>query len=135
MASLLRQSSAAKAAVQAVIPSLVTQNKATQEQGGAFFVPADGGGPPEEQKEEAVEEEEDPQTLLQTISEHLSLSFLSRSKAFDRGDGREEREWDRLLVGYLCLLSQWLWENPRGVREFLEAGGLSVVKPLPAVDF
>jgi hypothetical protein len=30
-------------------------------------------------------------------------------------------------VAYLCLLSQWLWEDPGAVREFLNAGGLSVV--------
>jgi hypothetical protein len=91
-------------------------------------VPADGAGPPEKpSQEEDPDNDERPQTLLQTLAEHLSLSFLSRGRAIERGDGREEREWDRLIVGYLSLLSQWLWENPNAVREFLEAGGLSVV--------
>ncbi|KAI0278406.1 p115 like vesicle tethering protein [Russula aff. rugulosa BPL654] len=30
-------------------------------------------------------------------------------------------------AAYLSLLSQWLWEDPRTVREFLEAGGLGVL--------
>lgn len=72
------------------------------------------------------DEDEPPQALLQILSENLSLSFLSRSRA-DTSD-RELREWDRLVVGYLCLLSQWLWEDPGAVREFLNAGGLGVVR-------
>jgi hypothetical protein len=90
-------------------------------------VPADGGPPPEviSPVEPEKDDDEQPQTLLQLLSENLSLSFLSRSRA-DTSD-RESREWDRLVVGYLCLLSQWLWENPKAVKEFLEAGGLGVV--------
>jgi intracellular protein transport protein USO1 len=93
-------------------------------------VPADGGPPPEATKlaEDEKEDDEPPQTLLQLLSENLSLSFLSRSRA-DTSD-RESREWDRLVVGYLCLLSQWLWEDPKAVREFLNAGGLGVVSCL-----
>jgi len=93
---------------------------------GQFFVPADGGPPPEVVSPVEPEKDDDePQTLLQLLSENLSLSFLSRSRA-DTSD-REAREWDRLVVGYLCLLSQWLWEDPKAVNEFLEAGGLGVV--------
>lgn len=72
------------------------------------------------------DDDEPPQSLIQHLSENLSLSFLSRSRS-DNSD-REAREWDRLVVGYLCLLSQWLWEDPKAVREFLEAGGLGVVR-------
>ena len=90
-------------------------------------MPADGGPPPEVVSlvEPEKDDDEQPQTLLQLLSENLSLSFLSRSRA-DTSD-RESREWDRLVVGYLCLLSQWLWEDPKAVKEFLEAGGLGVV--------
>jgi len=87
-----------------------------------LFVPADGA-PPEVKVEE---DDEPPETLLQLLSENLSLSFLSRSRA--NTSERESREWDRLVVGYLCLLSQWLWENPGAVRDFLQAGGLGLVR-------
>ncbi|RXW24974.1 hypothetical protein EST38_g885 [Candolleomyces aberdarensis] len=89
----------------------------------AFFVPADGA-PPAAPAEEDIEKDP-PQSLLQILSENLSLALLSRSRA-DTSD-REIREWDRLVISYLALLSQWLWEDPRSVREFLEAGGLSVL--------
>lgn len=89
-------------------------------------MPADG--PPPSVAAPAPEEEDDdlPESLIQQLSENLSLAFLSRSRS-DNSD-REAREWDRLVVGYLCLLAQWLWEDPKAVREFLEAGGLGVVR-------
>jgi intracellular protein transport protein USO1 len=88
-----------------------------------FFVPADGAPP----KSTPIDEPEDDeaQTLLQILSENLSLSLLSRSRA--NTSDKEAREWDRYVVGYLCLLSQWLWEDPKSVRDFLDAGGLGVV--------
>ena len=130
LASLLRSSPPAKSLVRGVVPTLLPQHPMTPAPNASFFVPADGPAAGEEPVVEKTDDEEDrPQTLLQTIAEHLSLAFLSRSKSIERGDGREEREWDRLIIGYLSLLSQWLWENPVGVREFLEAGGLSVVSP------
>ncbi|KAI9573289.1 p115 like vesicle tethering protein [Boletus coccyginus] len=61
-----------------------------------------------------------PQSLIPLFTENLSLVLL-----------REVREWERLIVGYLCLLAQWLWEDPKAVRDFLEAGGLGVlVEPI-----
>lgn len=88
-----------------------------------LFIPADGtpSAPPAEEHEN----EDENQTLLQVLNENLSLSLLSRSRA-DTSD-RDSREWDRYVVGYLCLLSQWLWEDPKSVREFLDGGGLGVV--------
>lgn len=92
----------------------------------AFFVPADGAPPTAPPQEDDLERDE-PQSLLQIITENLSLALLSRSRA-DTSD-REIREWDRLVVSYMSLLAQWLWEDPKSVRDFLEAGGLSVVSP------
>ena len=128
-ASLLRFSPSAKSLAQEVVPGLAIHPPLTPSASGAFFVPADGTGASVPQQEDP-DSDDRPQTLLQTLTEHLSLSFLSRSRAIERGNSREERQWDRLLVGYLSLLSQWLWENPNGVREFLEAGGLSLVSRL-----
>ena len=101
---------------------------------GSFFVPADGPAP-EIVNEKVEENDEPPQTLLQMLTENLSLSLLSRSRA-DSSD-REARHWDRLIVGYLGLLSQWLWDDPAAVRDFLNAGGLGVVRSryFPCVFF
>ena len=89
----------------------------------SFFVPADGAPPAPLEKDN--DDEDDSQTLLQYLTENLSLGLLSRSRA--NNSDRDAREWDRYVVGYLCLLSQWLWEDPKSVREFLNAGGLGVV--------
>ena len=89
-----------------------------------FFVPADDAQPAL-----SVQEQDDddlPQSLIPLFSENLSLSFLSKSRV-DTADEELVREWERLIVGYLTLLGQWLWEDPKAVREFLEAGGLGVV--------
>ena len=91
-------------------------------------MPADGGPPPAAVPGDEDTDDDAPQSLLQILSEHLSLAFLARARA-DIPD-REAREWDRLCVGYLCLLVQWLWEDPPAVREFLEAGALGVVSAI-----
>ena len=122
-AHLLRSSPRAKGLARSITPAPL--NPPNGGGTGDFFVPADGS-PAESKIPDVTEDYDEPQTLLQTLCENLSLSFLSRSRA-DTSE-RESREWDRLLVAYLCLLSQWLWEDPASVREFLDAGGLGVVR-------
>ncbi|KAG8220521.1 hypothetical protein J3R82DRAFT_3224 [Butyriboletus roseoflavus] len=78
---------------------------------GQFFVPADGAHPPPSVPE--PDDDDAPQSLIPLFTENLSLSFLSKSRV----DVAEEKEW--------------LWEEPKAVREFLEAGGLGVlVEPI-----
>ncbi|KAF8963607.1 p115 like vesicle tethering protein [Flammula alnicola] len=123
-AHLLRSSPRAKASARLIMPSPPPTTSGGQSN---FFVPADGA-PPEPAAEEP-EDEDEPQTLLHILSENLSLALLSRSRASN--SDREAREWDRYVVGYLCLLSQWLWEDPKSVKDFLDAGGLGVlVEPI-----
>ena len=98
---------------------------ATSTASGAFFVPADGGPPPAADLPPKEDAEDEPQSLLALLTEHLSLAFLQRSRAGLAP--RETREADRVICAYLSLLAQWLWEDPRAVREFLEAGGLGVL--------
>lgn len=114
---LLRASTHAKTLARLIVPP-----SAQLVRGGSFYVPADGAPPPPPEEEP---EQEEPQTLLQILSEHLSLAFLARGRA--NTSDREAREWDRLLAGYLTLLSQWLWEDPQAVRQFLDAGALGIV--------
>lgn len=94
---------------------------ASASSGGNFFVPADGGAPPTQDEED----DEPPSSLLQLVTEHLSLSMLARSRCSDNQG--ESRLWDRVIVGYLVLLATWLWDDPKGVRVFLEGGGVGVV--------
>lgn len=126
-AHLLRSSSRAKGLARSITPPSVSVTGAAS---GNFFVPADGA-PPEPALAHDPDDDDPPQTLLQTLCENLSLSFLSRSRA-DTSE-RESREWDRLVVGYLCLFAQWLWEDSGAVREFLDAGGLGVVRQFDIV--
>ncbi|KAJ3514491.1 hypothetical protein NLJ89_g2351 [Agrocybe chaxingu] len=120
---LLRGSPRAKASACQVMPGPLQPAN----QPSSFFVPADGG-PPEPAAAEP-EDDDEPQTLLQILTENLSLALLSRSRT--NTSDREKREWDRYVVGYLSLLSQWLWEDPKSVRGFLDAGGLGVlVEPI-----
>ena len=93
-----------------------------------FFVPADGAATA---VADAVDDDEPPQTLLQILSENLSLALLSRSR--ENLSEKESREWDKLIVAYTCLLSQWLWEDPDSVRDFLDAGGMSVVSEVARI--
>ncbi|PPQ93846.1 hypothetical protein CVT25_013555 [Psilocybe cyanescens] len=121
---LLRSSPRAKASARLIIPGPL---QATHDQNLNFFVPADGA--PLEPAKAEPQDEDEPQTLLQILTENLSLALLSRSRA--NTTEREAREWDRYVVGYLCLLSQWLWEDPKSVKDFLDAGGLGVlVEPI-----
>ncbi|KAI0645108.1 p115 like vesicle tethering protein [Trametes meyenii] len=125
---LLRFSPRAKVLARSIVPQAGSSGQSHGD--SSFFVPADGGAPPAAPEADDDGDDADaPQTLLQILSEHLSLAFLARSRA-DLPD-REAREWDRLCVGYLCLLIQWLWEDPAAVREFLEAGALgALVEPI-----
>lgn len=68
---------------------------------------------------------------MQILTEHLSLAFISRPK-MQVGDSatRVTREWDRIIITYICLLVQWLWDDPKCVRAYLEAGGLTLVRLL-----
>ncbi|KAG6827281.1 hypothetical protein H0H92_012490 [Tricholoma furcatifolium] len=126
---LVRASPRAKALARSIKPS--PASSLPDPNAGAFFVPADGPPPPVPAPEDA-DDDEPPQSVLQILSENLSLSFLSRSRAST--SDRESREWDRLVVGYLCLLSQWLWEDPQSVREFLDAGGFGVVSAIGSFE-
>ncbi|KAI0061957.1 hypothetical protein BV25DRAFT_1826249 [Artomyces pyxidatus] len=124
-AHLIRHAPQCKALARAIMPPSLAPMppSGAAPSGGAFFVPADGGQAPPAEAE--PEDQDEPQTLLQLLTEHLSLSFLSRSRA--GLSEREQRECDRVICSYLSLLSQWLWEDPKAVREFLEAGGLGVL--------
>jgi len=124
-AHLLRHAPYCKDLTRKIIPRPLTPLPASATAGGAFFVPADGEPPPSSEPTSKVDPDDAPQNLLALLTEHLSLAFLQRSRA--ELAPRDAREADRVICAYLSLLSQWLWEDPRAVREFLEAGGLGML--------
>ncbi|KAJ3995281.1 p115 like vesicle tethering protein [Lentinula boryana] len=162
---LIRSSTRCKSLARSIRPLTLTLTltQAVSDNGN-FFVPADGlapGGVPQPISDHDVDDDDGPQTLIQVISENLSLAFLSRSRtdvttttttttstttstststsaptSTSTSDlESESREWDRLIVGYLTMLCQWLWEEPVGVREFLDSGGLGMlVEPINRVS-
>jgi hypothetical protein len=122
-AHLIRHAPACKALARRIMPPPLAASDA----GGSFFVPADGGArptPPPAAPPE-LDDDDEAQALLQVLTEHLSLAFLSRAR--DTWSTHDAREWDRWIIMYLALLSQWLWEDPKAVRVYLEAGGMGVV--------
>ncbi|KZV96729.1 hypothetical protein EXIGLDRAFT_670845 [Exidia glandulosa HHB12029] len=137
-ASLVRSSSAAKTLARSIVPTAVPSSSlAGPGDTSSFFVPADNSSAPaqhqqQQQQDTPGDEDDETQTLLQALAEHLSLALLSRTRAVDE---REAREWDRCIVGILSLLAQWLWDDPRAVKEVLEAGVLStLVEPIGQDD-
>jgi intracellular protein transport protein USO1 len=127
---LLRGSPDAKAIARTIVPSPL--GPGAQGGSGAFFVPADHGNAPAPPPP-AEDDDEPPQSLLQILAEHLSLAFLARRRT--ETSEHEAREWDRLVAGYVCLLTQWLWEEPGSVRDFIEAGALGMlVEPINGTD-
>jgi len=114
--------------VPSTLPASATAAPGAPTDLSAFFVPADGAPPPALQPPSpSQDDDEPPPTLLSAIAEHLTLAFLARGRAQQESGEREAREWDRCIAGILALLAQWLWDDPRAVREVLEAGSLTTV--------
>ncbi|KAL5531786.1 USO1 [Sanghuangporus sanghuang] len=124
--SLIRSSSRCKQIARQLKPSVVGTSAGQQ-----FFIPADGSPSTSQQPAPPESGDDEPQTLIALLAEHLSLAFLSRTHAASAETERDAREWDRLVIVYLSLLAQWLWEDPKAVREYLENGGLGMlVEPI-----
>ncbi|KAH8110425.1 hypothetical protein DFH11DRAFT_1621277 [Phellopilus nigrolimitatus] len=127
-ASLIRSSIRCKQLARLIKPSAVI----TPAAGGQQHQPATTSQSAVSGAEDG-DDDDPPQTLLAVIAEHLSLAFLSRAHAVTAETERETREWDRLIVVYLALLAQWLWEDPKAVREFLENGGVGMISTIHAI--
>lgn len=129
LAHLIKGTPRAKAAALQIVPP---SGEVSTPGGGSFFVPADNSGkaPPP-----PPEDEDEPLPLMQILTEQLSLAFISRPK-MQVGDSptRETREWDRIIINYICLLARWLWDDPKSVRAYLEAGGLTLVRFVSRCD-
>jgi hypothetical protein len=78
-------------------------------------------------------EDDEQVSLLQLIVGNLMMASREQADAANRAakdglDSTEEEDWTRVMVGYLVLLSTWLWDSPKSVKEFLgESANLQVV--------
>ena len=51
------------------------------------------------------------------------MAQREQAQSANAGAGPERGlEWSRIMVGYLIVLSIWLWESPGTVKDFLSEG-------------
>lgn len=69
------------------------------------------------------EDDEERVSLVSIIVGNLMMAQREQAQSTNAGAGPERSaEWDRLMVGYLIVLSIWLWESPPTVKMFLSEG-------------
>lgn len=117
--SLIRGSEKCKTLARSIIPNTV-----------APLVPASNfveAATLASEKHPAEDEDEDPpQALLSALLGNLAMAMRSRSISRERGE-RDMRDWDRVIVAYLVILSAWAWDSPIAVKDILEEGGIMTV--------
>ncbi|KAF9235255.1 hypothetical protein BU15DRAFT_65006 [Melanogaster broomeanus] len=117
-AQLLSSSPRSKTVARSINPSPALHVSTPSQ--SQFFVPADGtpsSSVPDPDDEDA------PQSLISLLSENLS-ALLPVQVARRRRERKRGKGMGAIDCG-------WLWEDPKAVREFLEAGGLGVlVEPI-----
>lgn len=79
--------------------------------------------PVPEPTEDDDDDDDPPQSLLATILGSFAIATRSRAISREKGDD-DLREWDRVVVAYLIVLSAWVWESPISVKQVLEEGGI-----------
>ncbi|KAG8921299.1 hypothetical protein FRC02_000324 [Tulasnella sp. 418] len=129
--SLIRSSDKCKALARSIVPSVVAVMP-TSTPSNNFFTPADG--PPINEKaalkaaEKADDDDDDDeqQPLLSAILGSLAIAIRSRGISREKGD-TDLREWDRVIVAYLIIISGWAWESSVTVKDVLEEGGIMSV--------
>ena len=108
--ALIRSSEKCKAVARSIVPNTVAPP--------VLFLDPNTEKPP-------IPEDDDdpPQPLLPSILGNLAMATRSRAIAREKGDD-DMREWDRVSVAYLIVLSAWVWDNPVAVKDLLEEGGI-----------
>ncbi|ORY56205.1 p115 like vesicle tethering protein [Leucosporidium creatinivorum] len=68
-------------------------------------------------------DEDDRVSLVAILVGNLMMAQREQAQSANAGLGPERGlEWSRVMVGYLIVLSIWLWESPLTVKEFLSEG-------------
>ncbi|SCV68561.1 BQ2448_682 [Microbotryum intermedium] len=68
-------------------------------------------------------DEEERATLVSILVGNLMMAQREQVQSANAGFGPDrDLEWSRVMVGYLMVLSLWLWDSPTTVKEFLSEG-------------
>ncbi|GAA5849938.1 hypothetical protein JCM8547_000958 [Rhodosporidiobolus lusitaniae] len=68
-------------------------------------------------------DEDDRSTLVSILVGNMMMAQREQAQSQNQGFGPERAlEWSRVMIGYLTVLSVWLWESPKTVKEFLSEG-------------
>ncbi|KAL8283699.1 hypothetical protein RQP46_005494 [Phenoliferia psychrophenolica] len=68
-------------------------------------------------------DEDERATLVSILVGNLMMAQREQAQSANAGAGPERGlEWSRVMIGYLIVLSIWLWESPATVKEFLSEG-------------
>lgn len=68
-------------------------------------------------------DEDERASLVSILVGNLMMAQREQAQSANAGEGPERGlEWSRVMVGYLIVLSIWLWESPATVKDFLSEG-------------
>ncbi|KAM0793553.1 hypothetical protein ACM66B_000990 [Microbotryomycetes sp. NB124-2] len=68
-------------------------------------------------------DEDDRISLVAILVGNLMMAQREQAQSQNAGLGPERvLQWSRVMVGYLIVLSAWMWESPTTVKEFLVEG-------------
>ncbi|SCZ90568.1 BZ3500_MvSof-1268-A1-R1_Chr1-3g02071 [Microbotryum saponariae] len=77
-------------------------------------------------------DEEERASLVSILVGNLMMAQREQVQSANAGLGPDRGlEWSRIMVGYLMVLSLWLWDSPTTVTEFLSEGSNLQVKTNP----
>ncbi|KAL4400429.1 Vesicle-mediated ER to Golgi transport protein [Malassezia pachydermatis] len=79
-------------------------------------------------------DDDEPATLVHVVIGNLAMALrehgetLRRERAAQATHGNSSEDWTKVMVGYLVLLSVWLWQSPESIADFLsESANLQVL--------
>lgn len=79
-------------------------------------------------------DDDEPATLVHVVVGNLAMALREQSEVVRREraaqdlNGNPSGDWTKLIVGYLSLLSVWLWQSPASISDLLsESANLQVL--------
>lgn len=79
-------------------------------------------------------DDDEPATLVHVVVGNLAMALrehgdaVRRERAAQAGNSNTSADWTKVIVGYLALLSVWLWQSPPSIADLLsESANLQVL--------
>lgn len=79
-------------------------------------------------------DDDEPATLIHVVVGNLAMALrelgetVRRERAAQTGLPNGSEDWTKIIVGYLVLLSVWLWHSPSSIQDFVsESANLQVL--------